>query len=220
MTLDNHFPSKEDLVAAVLNARHRRFLDRIDRAVAAAELGRATTALLDARLRGTRARRRISRQFRCGLHDPDRLLSGAKRADHGAALGAWTGVPVARRVGRSGRRLAGRRLADHPAGLRHDVWRRRGGRAGDRLPVALAGRRAQRRRGGRHGLSAARPGRRHALMRPKGLPAAAGQKGKDPVVETPYLREGAAPSRKTIDSSRKELDRVQTATRPHRPVRP
>ena len=159
MTLDNHFPSREDLVAAVLDARHRRFLDRIDRVAAAAELGRATTALLGARLRGTRARRRISRQFRCGLHDPDRLLSGAKRADHGAALGAWTGVPVARRVGRSGRRLAGRRLADHPAGLRHDVWRLRGGRAGDRFPVALAGRRAQRRRGGRHGLSAARPGR-------------------------------------------------------------
>jgi AcrR family transcriptional regulator len=47
MTLYNHFPSKEDLVAAVLDARHRRFLDRIDRAVAAAEPGHATAALVD-----------------------------------------------------------------------------------------------------------------------------------------------------------------------------
>ena len=48
MTLYNHFPSKEELVAAVLDARHRRFLDRIDRAVAAAEPGGATRALVGA----------------------------------------------------------------------------------------------------------------------------------------------------------------------------
>ena len=48
MTLYNHFPSKEDLVAAVLDARHRRFLDRMDRAVASADAGGATQALVEA----------------------------------------------------------------------------------------------------------------------------------------------------------------------------
>lgn len=48
MTLYNHFPSKDDLVAAVLDARHRRFMARIDTAVAAAPAGQATRALVDA----------------------------------------------------------------------------------------------------------------------------------------------------------------------------
>jgi AcrR family transcriptional regulator len=48
MTLYNHFPSKDDLVAAVLDTRHRRFLERIDGAVAAAPAGDATRALVDA----------------------------------------------------------------------------------------------------------------------------------------------------------------------------
>ncbi len=48
MTLYNHFPSKNALVAAVLERRHTRFLATIDAAVAKAPDGRATWALVDA----------------------------------------------------------------------------------------------------------------------------------------------------------------------------
>ena len=48
MTLYNHFPSKNALVAAVLERRHTRFLAAIDAAVAKAPDGRATWALVDA----------------------------------------------------------------------------------------------------------------------------------------------------------------------------
>jgi len=48
MTLYNHFGSKDALVRAVLAERHDRFLARIDAAVARAEPGAATLALVDA----------------------------------------------------------------------------------------------------------------------------------------------------------------------------
>jgi AcrR family transcriptional regulator len=48
MTLYNHFPSKDDLVQAVLDARHARFMDKVDRAVAQAADGQATRALVEA----------------------------------------------------------------------------------------------------------------------------------------------------------------------------
>ncbi|QTF92210.1 helix-turn-helix domain-containing protein [Halomonas sp. BM-2019] len=48
MTLYNHFASKEALVAAVLQARHERFLASLEAAMAAAAPGQATLALVDA----------------------------------------------------------------------------------------------------------------------------------------------------------------------------
>ena len=48
MTLYNHFSSKEALIAAVLDDRHERFLDRIDQAVAAAPAGGRARALVEA----------------------------------------------------------------------------------------------------------------------------------------------------------------------------
>ncbi len=45
MTLYNHFPSKDDLVTAVLDRRQERFLDSLDRAVADAPPGGAVRAL-------------------------------------------------------------------------------------------------------------------------------------------------------------------------------
>ncbi|SEL49564.1 TetR/AcrR family transcriptional regulator [Halomonas daqiaonensis] len=48
MTLYNHFASKEALVAAVLAARHERFMASLDAAAAAASSGQATRALVDA----------------------------------------------------------------------------------------------------------------------------------------------------------------------------
>jgi AcrR family transcriptional regulator len=48
MTLYNQFGSKDALVQAVLTERHDRFLARIDAAVAQAEPGAATLALVDA----------------------------------------------------------------------------------------------------------------------------------------------------------------------------
>ncbi|WP_404298732.1 TetR/AcrR family transcriptional regulator [Halomonas sp.] len=48
MTLYNHFASKEALVAAVLGARHERFIASLDAAVASASPGQATLALVDA----------------------------------------------------------------------------------------------------------------------------------------------------------------------------
>lgn len=48
MTLYNHFASKEALVAAVLQARHERFVASLDTATAAAPPGQATRALVDA----------------------------------------------------------------------------------------------------------------------------------------------------------------------------
>ena len=48
MTLYNHFPSKNALVAAVLERRHARFLAAIDAAVEKAPDGKATWALVDA----------------------------------------------------------------------------------------------------------------------------------------------------------------------------
>ncbi|WP_104203904.1 TetR/AcrR family transcriptional regulator [Billgrantia saliphila] len=48
MTLYNHFASKEALVAAVLQARHKRFVARLDAAMSAAAPGEATRALVDA----------------------------------------------------------------------------------------------------------------------------------------------------------------------------
>lgn len=48
MTLYNHFASKEALVAAVLEARHERFIASLEAAVAAAAPGQATRALVDA----------------------------------------------------------------------------------------------------------------------------------------------------------------------------
>ncbi|CAM3340888.1 TetR/AcrR family transcriptional regulator [Halomonas lysinitropha] len=48
MTLYNHFASKEALVAAVLAARHERFISSVDAAVACASPGQATLALVEA----------------------------------------------------------------------------------------------------------------------------------------------------------------------------
>ncbi|MFW3616546.1 TetR/AcrR family transcriptional regulator [Billgrantia antri] len=48
MTLYNHFASKEELVAAVLKARHERFITSLDTAAASAPLGQATLALVEA----------------------------------------------------------------------------------------------------------------------------------------------------------------------------
>lgn len=48
MTLYNHFASKEALVAAVLAARHERFIASLDAAVAAAAPGQAARALAEA----------------------------------------------------------------------------------------------------------------------------------------------------------------------------
>ncbi|MGR2739309.1 TetR/AcrR family transcriptional regulator [Billgrantia sp. Q4P2] len=48
MTLYNHFDSKEALVAAVLKARHERFIASLDAAMAAAPPGQATRSLVDA----------------------------------------------------------------------------------------------------------------------------------------------------------------------------
>ncbi|WP_163558208.1 TetR/AcrR family transcriptional regulator [Halomonas sp. NO4] len=48
MTLYNHFASKEALVAAVLKARHERFMASLDAAAAAASPGQATRALVEA----------------------------------------------------------------------------------------------------------------------------------------------------------------------------
>jgi AcrR family transcriptional regulator len=48
MTLYNHFPSKNALVAAVLERRHTRFLAAIDAAIEKAPDGRTTWALVDA----------------------------------------------------------------------------------------------------------------------------------------------------------------------------
>lgn len=48
MTLYNHFPSKEALVLAVLRARHERFLEALDQAMAASPPGGTLTALVDA----------------------------------------------------------------------------------------------------------------------------------------------------------------------------
>lgn len=48
MTLYNHFPSKDALVAEVLRQRHERFMPAIDSAVRNAAPGTATMALVDA----------------------------------------------------------------------------------------------------------------------------------------------------------------------------
>ncbi|MCE9681029.1 TetR/AcrR family transcriptional regulator [Halomonas alkalisoli] len=48
MTLYNHFASKEALVAAVLSARHERFMASLDAAAACASPGQVTPALVDA----------------------------------------------------------------------------------------------------------------------------------------------------------------------------
>lgn len=48
MTLYNHFASKEALVAAVLQARHERFIASLDSATATASPGEATRELVDA----------------------------------------------------------------------------------------------------------------------------------------------------------------------------
>ncbi|QTP60337.1 TetR/AcrR family transcriptional regulator [Billgrantia antri] len=48
MTLYNHFASKEALVAAVLQARHERFIASLDAAVACAPPDQATRALVEA----------------------------------------------------------------------------------------------------------------------------------------------------------------------------
>ncbi|UYG08547.1 TetR/AcrR family transcriptional regulator [Halomonas sp. M4R1S46] len=48
MTLYNHFASKEALVAAVLQARHARFIASLEAATAKAPPGSATEALVDA----------------------------------------------------------------------------------------------------------------------------------------------------------------------------
>ncbi|MBZ0329678.1 TetR/AcrR family transcriptional regulator [Halomonas sp. ANAO-440] len=48
MTLYNHFASKEALVAAVLSARHERFMASLDAAAASASPGEVTPALVDA----------------------------------------------------------------------------------------------------------------------------------------------------------------------------
>ncbi|MCE9663279.1 TetR/AcrR family transcriptional regulator [Halomonas sp. M5N1S17] len=48
MTLYNHFASKEALVAAVLSARHERFMASLDAAAASASPGQVTRALVDA----------------------------------------------------------------------------------------------------------------------------------------------------------------------------
>lgn len=48
MTLYNHFASKEALVAAVLQARHARFIASLDAAAAAAAPGQMTRALVEA----------------------------------------------------------------------------------------------------------------------------------------------------------------------------
>lgn len=48
MTLYNHFASKEALVAAVLEARHARFMASLDAAAASASPGHETRALIDA----------------------------------------------------------------------------------------------------------------------------------------------------------------------------
>lgn len=48
MTLYNHFASKEALVAAVLKARHERFIASLEAAMAAAAPGQKTLALVDA----------------------------------------------------------------------------------------------------------------------------------------------------------------------------
>ncbi|ARS51608.1 TetR/AcrR family transcriptional regulator [Kushneria konosiri] len=48
MTLYNHFSSKEALILAVLEARHQRFIDSLDAAVARAPAGHATRALTEA----------------------------------------------------------------------------------------------------------------------------------------------------------------------------
>lgn len=48
MTLYNHFASKEALVAAVLAARHERFIGCLDAAAARASQGQVTRSLVDA----------------------------------------------------------------------------------------------------------------------------------------------------------------------------
>ena len=48
MTLYNHFPSKEALVAEVLDRRHKRFLARLDAALADSAPGAAVRALAEA----------------------------------------------------------------------------------------------------------------------------------------------------------------------------
>ena len=48
MTLYNHFASKEALVAAVLTARHERFMASLEAAMTAAAPGQATRALVEA----------------------------------------------------------------------------------------------------------------------------------------------------------------------------
>ncbi|REC94480.1 TetR/AcrR family transcriptional regulator [Kushneria indalinina] len=48
MTLYNHFSSKEALILAVLEARHKRFMDSLDMAVAKAPAGQATRHLAEA----------------------------------------------------------------------------------------------------------------------------------------------------------------------------
>lgn len=55
MTLYNHFPSKGDLVTAVLKSRHERFLASLDAALAQAEDGEATRALVEAHNRWNRS---------------------------------------------------------------------------------------------------------------------------------------------------------------------
>ncbi|MGR4066906.1 TetR/AcrR family transcriptional regulator [Billgrantia sp. C5P2] len=55
MTLYNHFESKEALVAAVLQARHERFVASLDAATASAPPGQATRALVDAHGRWLKA---------------------------------------------------------------------------------------------------------------------------------------------------------------------
>ncbi|GGX52880.1 TetR/AcrR family transcriptional regulator [Saccharospirillum salsuginis] len=55
MTLYNHFPSKGDLVAAVLKDRHTRFLAALDEAMELAADGEVTLALVDAHNRWNRA---------------------------------------------------------------------------------------------------------------------------------------------------------------------
>ena len=79
MTLYNHFSSKEALILAVLEARHKRFLDSLDTAVAEACAGHATKALAEAHHRWLEA---------FSQHGCIMLKAMGEFAEHSAAIHA------------------------------------------------------------------------------------------------------------------------------------
>jgi AcrR family transcriptional regulator len=117
MTLYNHFPSKNALVAAVLERRHARFLAAIDAATDKAPDGKATWALVDAH--GTWLR--TSGQHGCFL-----MKAAGEFAEH---------APEIRDQALAAKRDLRRRLADT---LARDGYRTDDGLA-ERLQLVLEG---------------------------------------------------------------------------------